>query len=249
MASCKNRSNVYCTIATILSRFHVFVLGAALLSVVSVYLSMPSPVIARMSPPEIDNVCESVDEYDKGIAQMQKENYAEAIPHFSKAIELNPRGYTFYRRAFCYMHLKQYDKAADDFQLITQRFPRERGQAELGEALYHLQRYEEAIRCFSKHLKYYPCEYNRGVALIKLSNWNAAAADFSVLVKRYPECAECLVNRALCYENLGKKAQANSDRNRAYAIDPTLKGHTFSELKTAEREETDSVGIRFIDPP
>lgn len=62
-----------------------------------------------------ENVEES--ELVNGIMNMQIENFEEAIKHFSKTIELNPKyGNAYFKRGQCYLKLNKNDLACKDFQ-------------------------------------------------------------------------------------------------------------------------------------
>src|SRR5438132_3530702 len=61
---------------------------------------------------------------DEGMAKMSKADYRGAVAPFTKSLEADEENVeAHYRRGFCYMHLREYQKAADDFRTITVKFP------------------------------------------------------------------------------------------------------------------------------
>jgi tetratricopeptide (TPR) repeat protein len=183
---------------------------------------------------------------DNGMAKMDKGDYAGAVKDFTVSLELEPKYVeSLYRRGYCYMHLKQYEKAAEDFKTITVKAPDAGGESELGEALYRMGRYKEAIDKFTEAAEVNPDPVimDRGLAQIKLGNWQAAVDDFSSIIKRFPKCAECFLNRAFSLEKMGKTSEATADRALAYKLDKKLKGHTLTDIFTNENTGRASVSF------
>jgi tetratricopeptide (TPR) repeat protein len=199
----------------------------------SICASIASHALDKQSTAAVASDISFADWCDRGNKQMIQGNYVLAIGDFTKSLELDPMFIeSLYNRGFCYMRLKQFDKAAGDFRAITTRAPEAGGERELGEALYRLGRYDESIKYFteSSMVNPDPSVFNRGVIYLKLGNWNAAIEDFSSILKRHPQCAPCLLNRSIAYSALSKKQEASMDRKQAYTIEPKLRRSVFHDI-------------------
>ena len=66
--------------------------------------------------------------------------------------------------------------------------------------------------------------YARGTARQQHNDLNGAAADYSKAIELNPSMAQAFANRAVVETLQGKKSAARADFNRAFALDPSLRG-------------------------
>jgi STIP1 family protein 1 len=89
---------------------------------------------------------------EQGNKYFQVHRFEEAITSYSKAIIKNPNTPTFFtNRALCYLHMKQWEKAADDCRKALE-LDRKSVKANffLGRACAHLQQFDESIKLLTR---------------------------------------------------------------------------------------------------
>lgn len=96
-------------------------------------------------------------EKEKGNAEFKVGNYAQAIIHFSNAIELDASHVLFSNRSACYCGLKKYEEAlADASKCIEIKGDWGKGYGRKGAALHGLGRFDQAIAAYEKGLDVEP---------------------------------------------------------------------------------------------
>jgi len=92
---------------------------------------------------------------DKGNASLKAGNVAEAIEHYSKAVELEPTGHVYYsNRSAAYLKQGDGDKALADGEKCVELKPDwAKGYSRKGAALHALGRYDEAMAVYEAGLE------------------------------------------------------------------------------------------------
>lgn len=94
----------------------------------------------------------------KGNTAFSAGNFAEAIEHFSAAIEKDPSNHVlFSNRSACKASLKQYAEALEDAKKVVELKPDwPKGYSRLGAAYFGLEQFDSAIDAYKKGLEYEP---------------------------------------------------------------------------------------------
>eukprot|EP01097_Dermamoeba_algensis_P006254 TRINITY_DN3917_c0_g1_i1.p1 TRINITY_DN3917_c0_g1~~TRINITY_DN3917_c0_g1_i1.p1 ORF type:complete len:290 (+),score=68.85 TRINITY_DN3917_c0_g1_i1:84-872(+) len=100
----------------------------------------------------------ALEEKDKGNGYFTKKDFKNAITHYSKAIELDPKEHTFYtNRAAAYQSLENWELALKDANSSLElKHDWSKGWYRKGMALRGLQKWDEAFRAFEQAQKYDP---------------------------------------------------------------------------------------------
>lgn len=95
---------------------------------------------------------EAVHQYNQGIEAYSQQHTAEAIKHFSKAVQIDPGyGDAYYNMGSIYYQNKQFAEAADMFQKSVRMSPADsQAKYNLALTLEKLQRYDEAVGVLGK---------------------------------------------------------------------------------------------------
>ncbi|MDI6815207.1 MAG: tetratricopeptide repeat protein, partial [Dehalococcoidales bacterium] len=103
-------------------------------------------------------------------------------------------------------------------------FPWTRDLFVLGNAYYHIQKYEDAKNIYDKILKLNPDDLatlnNRGVTYAKLGKYDEALADYNRSLELRPDDPATLYNRGNTYAKLGRYVEALADYNRSLELRP-----------------------------
>lgn len=131
--------------------------------------------------------------YNRGIIYSNYRNeYAKAIPHYTRAIELKPENASYYvARATALSRIKKFDEAATDFS--------------------------QAIRLEPTNARAYE---NRGVLKADQGLWAEAIEDYSKSIELDAKNANTFVSRGAAYSFLEKHIEAIADYQKAVALDP-----------------------------
>lgn len=131
--------------------------------------------------------------YELGKAELEKEQYQEAINYFDISIKLNPKDlHAYYRRGIAKFELDMYREAIADYDQAMQLNP-EIIYIRLERALakYDHQDYKGAIDDFDKVIELYPkfagAYYKRGKAKDAMGQKEDAKADFEMAKKLDPD--------------------------------------------------------------
>ena len=129
-----------------------------------------------------------------GKALVNRKEYAQAIDHFNRAIEVDPTYAPAYDgRGVAYLNQGEQDRAIVDLS--------------------------EAIRLDPSDAR---AQYHRGVAYSRSGDYDRALADFGEAIRLSPGSANAYLARSWVYAKKGDDAQAKADRQKAVELDPAL---------------------------
>lgn len=140
--------------------------------------------------------------YYLGATLMKKNSFADAVPHLTRAIELNktdaakpPYWQALLARGECYIALKQYDPAIADLTVVTTTQPgNAEAQYQLGLAYSWQARYQDAINAFDRAIQIDPnnayAHYWDGLAYYKIKNWDQMVSHFQTFLRLAPDAPE-----------------------------------------------------------
>ncbi len=171
------------------------------------------------------NIKSKSDDYAaRGEMYLKTAKYEKAEKYLNKAISSNPYNLEAYKnRGSLYYNLGNYDKALSDFDYVLSY---EKNNSSVlsakGAALASLGRYQEAYNVLFEALKLNPSNVaalnSMGGILFLTGDFEKAKQVYSVSLE-YNTTPEAYLMRAKCYEQLGKKEEAQND----YALAKLLK--------------------------
>ena len=147
-------------------------------------------------------------------ALVDKGRIADALPHYRRAVELEPR----YLRTYMHMgqalqRLEKWDQAADCYRALLHLEPKGiRAEYELGYCLMNMGQMEEALVPLTSVVEAQPelaeAHVNLGTALLHRGRYDAAAREASAALKLAPELPEARQLQGLIDAVLGKPMEA-----------------------------------------
>lgn len=168
---------------------------------------------------------DDVDHLARGKAEMERENFSEAIEEFSLAIEDDPDSAEAYNlRGLAYSITGSFARAIEDCSKAIELDPdyadayNNRGAAfsGLGEIDAAIQDYSKAIELNAEFEDGY---YNRGRAYMDLRDYDFAIADFTRAIEIDPDDASNYHARGLAYDAKGDTDRARADFDKAVELD------------------------------
>jgi tetratricopeptide (TPR) repeat protein len=153
-------------------------------------------------------------------------NYAEALKHINRALQIEPENDIFYleRGMFFHYELGWFDLALADLNRAIEIAPstvkfHERGllYATLGNIECALADLNEALRLDSENLSSLNA---RGTAFLVLGRIDEALADYDTVIRLDSNNLEAHINRGATNLNIGRLHEALRDFTRAIEIDP-----------------------------
>lgn len=159
-------------------------------------------------------------EHDKGVELAAKKSHEEAVSHFTKAIEADPKVVAPYlERAVSNIHLKQYRKAVDDCKAVLgndkahKAEQREANMIAAG-ASNMLGEYSEAVTYASKAIEIAPGPIvyaDRAQAQKGLGHLSEALQDIDQAIKLNGKRGGLYQLRAAIYEGMAKADRAKAN--------------------------------------
>lgn len=101
---------------------------------------------------------DAIKQYNAGIKNFNKENYAEALPYFKKAVEIDPKFvYALDNLAICYRRTGDLDNALATYEKSLAISPQGRTPLQNMPVIYELKKdYTKALESYKKFLHYFP---------------------------------------------------------------------------------------------
>lgn len=131
--------------------------------------------------------------------QYATKDYPAALKSYDKAMDARTpeMDYAFYQKGIVYAVLKDFDNARTNFSIVVEKYQKSRlyDQALFQKAQmdFEATNYQAAIRGYSNLINSMPespvlpyCFLNRGISASNLKEYNAAVADFKIILNDYP---------------------------------------------------------------
>lgn len=188
-------------------------------------------------------------EFEKGIAAIRGNRYAEAERRFTRALLIHP-GYhdALQRRAFVREERGRLKEAAADYRSSLSRFPRCRWCLEAAADLQvKLNRHRVALGLYDRAIQVDPRNANfhfyRGYIRMFLGRYRAAISDFTRVLRNFHVGMIALVGRGQAKALWGRLPSALKDFDRAIRMRSGVREHHFFRGITRFMTK-DTVGAR-----
>ncbi len=138
--------------------------GACCLGALAEQLKDLDPVVNEMAEHALWSIwfrsgcCEANHQLGKGAQAMERQEMSQAIKHFTRAIEIDPKFAEAYnQRAIAHYLLEEFDESVADCQRTAELMPCHFGAwAGMGHCHAHQGNFREALRCYRKALAINP---------------------------------------------------------------------------------------------
>ena len=153
--------------------------------------------------------------------------YGKAIASYSKALEIDPKGYkTYSNRGKAYFDTGKADQALDDLNKCLEIDPNYvEALSNRGAVLASKNKFDEAFIDLDKAIKLDPVNVNaysnRALAFYYTTKYEQSANDISTYLKLKPDDADMINIRALCYLQIKRNAESLADFNRSIELKPS----------------------------
>jgi len=162
-----------------------------------------------------------------GWSLYQLQRYPEALAEFQTSLATEATGNGYQGLGNCYRALENYDAALKAYQNWLKLSPQSAWPYKaVGETLYKLQRYEEAVDIFTQAVKLeeqpgiVDCYMGLGNSYMALKEYRAALDAFQNWLSRMPGSAGANAAVAAAYIGLGDCTSARPYLDKALGIDP-----------------------------
>lgn len=168
-------------------------------------------------------------EYYSGLSyqtENQKAAHAEAIKHYTKAIELKPDFLKSYKnRGIVYSSMGDIDSAIEDYNTVIQLDPDYSGiYFYRGTAYFMNEELDKAIDDFNKEINTNPTNFRayfyRGFASALKGNSDHAIKDYSIVMELNPKDGKVYNNRGVAYAKIDDYESAIQDFTKAVELNP-----------------------------
>ena len=183
--------------------------------------------------------------YNWGNLYRNKGEHDQAILHYTKAIEFEPRNAMAYNnRGSVYGAKGEHDRAILDVTKAIEIDPRYAfSYYNRGRAYGAKGEHDRAILDFTKAIEIDPrfasAYYNRGVSFHLKAHYNLAISEYTKAMEINPKYALAYNNRGTIYAVLGKSEEAKKDLLKAAELNPSLK----SQIK--QISDNLKLGLKF----
>lgn len=163
--------------------------------------------------------------YNSGTAKAKGGDYTAAVTDFTRSLELSPYGYTYLRRGYSLLMLKEYDKAIDDLDQAIPMLPTpELGYLTRGMCHFEQEKFDEAEKDFLEYLKKEksnPLVFNylAGIRFMK-QDFKGAQEYYSTVISLDPDFADVYTNRGMMRHYQNDLKGAIEDYNEAIRKNP-----------------------------
>lgn len=132
---------------------------------------------------------EAIKQYNAGVKYFIKENYADAMPYFKKAVEIDSKFvFALDNLAICYRKTGELDNALSTYKKSLEISPRGRTPLQNIPVIYELKKdYSKAIEGYKKFLQYFPddAEAYYGMGRISITYTNDLENGVDFMCKAY----------------------------------------------------------------
>lgn len=147
-------------------------------------------------------------------------------------------------QATVYSSWKEYEKAIEVYDLIIGILPEQSlAWKEKGCAYYHLGKYEEALKCLDKAMKYDPDNidllYYNSLVYIKLEDYESAHDMIAIALRNIPDNKKYIDKYCYILEKLGRTKEAQDIANKSSINPKSLK--TYKHTGVVLEQSTDGI--------
>lgn len=147
-------------------------------------------------------------------------------------------------QATIYSTWKEYEKAIEVYDLITDILPEQpMAWNEKGYAYYHLDKYEEALKCLDKAMKYNldstDSLYYKSLVYIKLEDYESAHDMIAIALRNFPDNKKYIDKYCYILKKLGRTKEAQDIANKSSIDQKSLK--TYKHTGVVLEESTDGI--------
>ena len=181
---------------------------------------------ASPSEPEQQGLAEDfVAQFKLGMSALHNGEHQEAIRHYSKAIELNPRAHAAYvNRAAAYVDTDDLNLALRDLETALALRPGAEAYHYRGIVHFMRENYSQAVQDISKALELQPANANayiyRALAFSRQGSLDYAIRDFNEALGIMPTDASAYVGLGNVYNLMGDNNSAIENYNQALRFAP-----------------------------
>ena len=186
-------------------------------------------------------------EFFMGLTCDGREQYDDAIEHYSEALKQNPRQVeVYYNRGTAYYNKGEHNLAIEDFNTAIQLNPNlAEAYANRGTAYNDKDEVDRAIEDFDAAIQLNPnlaeSYNNRGTAYNKKAEYIRAIEDYNKVIELDPDFAAAYNNRGTAHKARKEYDRAIEDYNKAIDLNPDFaiaynnRGNAYSEKSDYDR--------------
>jgi tetratricopeptide (TPR) repeat protein len=176
--------------------------------------------------PSSKNARASLDNFNRGIEDVRKGDFAGAIAAFTRTIEVDEKhAEAYHNRGFSYARLMNFEAAIADFTRSLAIRPTEAAYKNRGGIYLNLRKFDESIADFSEAIKLKPSGHSyasRGLAYAQSGKEDLALADYDQAIKLDPGVARTYILRGLLALKKSEVETAEKDFDKGFKLDPGL---------------------------
>ena len=203
------------------------------------------------------------EEFDKGVAQIEKGTPADGIAHCTEAIRLNPRFAAAYanRAGFNYK-LGRYDHALRDCNEAISIELESDSAYNIRGLIYRKRGHKDlAMQDFNRVVELFPVQpigyYNRGLLYQESGDFSGAVEDFSHAIELNPDYGDAYSSRGASHNSLKHYSQAIQDFSKAIELDSNngaaFLGRGFAYFQKGEHDQaipdySKAIEINYLKP-
>ena len=171
--------------------------------------------------------------YRRGLAYLKLQQWSEALADFDETLRIKPgyqpaisdRALALFHRGAARLESRDYHNAIADLQSVVAINPNHAdGHKKLGQALFDLGRYDEAVRSLSRAIDLGIRDFDtwnfRGLGYVELREFSAALRDFDKALGTNQHNHIAFNNRGLTFSRQGDQRAAIEEYNRAIVLKP-----------------------------
>ncbi len=168
----------------------------------------------------------SVANFNRGMENVRKGDFAGAIDAFTRTIEIDEKNAeAYHNRGFAYARLTNFEAAIADFTRSIALKPTEEAYKNRGGVYLSLRKFDESIADFNEAIRFKPSQFSyasRGLAYAQSGKEDLARADYDQAIKLDPDVARTYILRGLLALKKGQVELAQKDFDKGFKLDPGL---------------------------
>ena len=179
-----------------------------------------------------------------GVVNESAEDYAQAIEHYKRGVELYPTDYYAYRIYTCYEEMGRYPQALEYIDYAIEMDSTDNDYLmNKADVLYYLGRMDECLPIIDRYIEnapdFFGGYYRRGFYKDNTRDVEGAIEDYSMAIALNPDYAYAYFGRGDMYTLQGDKEAAEADFRKAVEIDTVPETGACAMFAYLELGETD----------